>query len=422
MALMGDSIDNIPGARDPNEKPAPGERRKPGIGDVGARQLIQQFGSAEEALEAAPRSEARELPRSAAKQCANSSLLSKQLATIHTDAPVELDLDALQLAGAGPRRPARTLCRAGLHFAAETCSPLDERSEKTDYAQLRPPRRAARISGRAPGRPTKSPSGSRSMPTKPTKQGYGTRVRAIEVSNRNGICARMRCQRLRKAKMTLWAHWREWLADAQAPENCSRSETVSNLLAALTPSAQSRCCVAGIRHATMLYSYLLRPTTANHAFRGRRSAPFESSRFPARPANTRIFCSALAPLLRAEVEKQGLRGCLREDRSAARAGPRRMERAGVRVDPQSARRHVQRRSRRKSPARKNASAKLAGSEFNINSPQQLAEVLFDKLNLAPPRRAARAKPRSTAADVLEELALAARTAQEKFSNTANSPS
>ena len=30
MALMGDSIDNIPGARDPNEKPAPGERRKAG--------------------------------------------------------------------------------------------------------------------------------------------------------------------------------------------------------------------------------------------------------------------------------------------------------------------------------------------------------------------------------------------------------
>ena len=44
MALMGDSIDNIPGARDPNDKPAPGERRKAGIGEVGARQLIQQFG------------------------------------------------------------------------------------------------------------------------------------------------------------------------------------------------------------------------------------------------------------------------------------------------------------------------------------------------------------------------------------------
>ena len=51
MALMGDSIDNIPGARDPNEKLAPGERRKAGIGEVGARQLIQQFGSAEETRE-----------------------------------------------------------------------------------------------------------------------------------------------------------------------------------------------------------------------------------------------------------------------------------------------------------------------------------------------------------------------------------
>ena len=65
MALMGDSIDNIPGARDPNEKPAPGERRKAGIGEVGARQLIQQYGSAEEALKHAQRGEARELSRGA---------------------------------------------------------------------------------------------------------------------------------------------------------------------------------------------------------------------------------------------------------------------------------------------------------------------------------------------------------------------
>ena len=47
--------------------------------------------------------------------------------------------------------------------------------------------------------------------------------------------------------------------------------------------------------------------------------------------------------------------------------------------------------------------KLAGAEFKISSPQQLAEILFDKLNLPMPRRV-RAKPRSTAAEVLEELA------------------
>src|SRR5258707_5668657 len=47
--------------------------------------------------------------------------------------------------------------------------------------------------------------------------------------------------------------------------------------------------------------------------------------------------------------------------------------------------------------------KLAGLEFNVNSPTQLAEILFDKLNLQPNARRGKAKARSTAADILEEL-------------------
>src|SRR5258706_4108693 len=47
---------------------------------------------------------------------------------------------------------------------------------------------------------------------------------------------------------------------------------------------------------------------------------------------------------------------------------------------------------------------LSGSEFNINSPLQLAAILFDKLNLGAAGKR-RSKPRSTAAEVLEELAL-----------------
>jgi len=47
---------------------------------------------------------------------------------------------------------------------------------------------------------------------------------------------------------------------------------------------------------------------------------------------------------------------------------------------------------------------LAGTEFNINSPPQLAEILFDKLGLTLGGRR-RGKARSTAADILEELAL-----------------
>src|SRR5580704_7563398 len=96
MALMGDSIDNIPGARDPNEKVAPGERRKPGIGEVGARQLIQQFGSAEETLQRAGEVK-RASYREALQNCAKFVVLIKQLATIPTDAPVKLDLKSLEL-------------------------------------------------------------------------------------------------------------------------------------------------------------------------------------------------------------------------------------------------------------------------------------------------------------------------------------
>src|SRR4029077_8372837 len=47
--------------------------------------------------------------------------------------------------------------------------------------------------------------------------------------------------------------------------------------------------------------------------------------------------------------------------------------------------------------------KLAGFEFNVNSPTQLAEVLFDKLNLEPAAKRGRPKSRSTAAEILEEL-------------------
>src|ERR1700722_8006962 len=80
MALMGDSIDNIPGAK--------------GIGEKGARELIVRFGSVEAALERAPEVENKRY-REALVNSREQVALSKQLATIAGDAPVELDLDAL---------------------------------------------------------------------------------------------------------------------------------------------------------------------------------------------------------------------------------------------------------------------------------------------------------------------------------------
>ena len=47
---------------------------------------------------------------------------------------------------------------------------------------------------------------------------------------------------------------------------------------------------------------------------------------------------------------------------------------------------------------------LAGCEFNLGSPKQMREVLFDKLGLKPGRKTAKSKAASTDAQTLEELA------------------
>jgi DNA polymerase-1 len=48
---------------------------------------------------------------------------------------------------------------------------------------------------------------------------------------------------------------------------------------------------------------------------------------------------------------------------------------------------------------------LAGGQFNINSPKQLGEILFEKLQLPASKRTGKTRSTSTAAEVLEELAL-----------------
>jgi len=77
LALKGDSIDNIPGA--------------PGIGDKGARDLIQRFGSVEGALEHAAEVE-RKMYRESLQNNREQILLSKHLATIDTSVPVEFEM------------------------------------------------------------------------------------------------------------------------------------------------------------------------------------------------------------------------------------------------------------------------------------------------------------------------------------------
>jgi len=48
---------------------------------------------------------------------------------------------------------------------------------------------------------------------------------------------------------------------------------------------------------------------------------------------------------------------------------------------------------------------LSGEEFNVNSPKQLGEILFDKLKLPALKKTGKTRSASTAVEVLEELAL-----------------
>jgi DNA polymerase-1 len=48
----------------------------------------------------------------------------------------------------------------------------------------------------------------------------------------------------------------------------------------------------------------------------------------------------------------------------------------------------------------------AGTEFNLNSPKQLGEILFDKLNLPAPKKLKKSGQYSTSVEILEQLAAA----------------
>ena len=81
LGLWGDAVDNIPGI--------------PGIGEKTAKTLIKQYGSVEEIINHSH--ELKGKLQENVRQYAEQGLLSKKLATINLEAPVELDEDGLEM-------------------------------------------------------------------------------------------------------------------------------------------------------------------------------------------------------------------------------------------------------------------------------------------------------------------------------------
>jgi DNA polymerase I len=382
MALLGDTIDNIPGAK--------------GIGEKGAAELIKKYGSVENALD-----HADEVPnkryREALQQQREQVLMSKQLAEIAKDAPIEVNLQELELRP--PNGPALAEFYRELGFssllkdlgaeAVASSSPAPESSEpavKADYAQFLS---AAEFREYLAKLPAKQPlavwlnlqAGERES------EGFGTRIASIEVSSKAGEGRSVWFDEKGEALKAI----APLLVDPKRPK-IVHDPKLFQLLTGRT---------ANIRHATQIYSYLLRPTTANHNFTDVVMRQFNVM-MGGGPGERADYLQRLAPALRAQVQEQKLEDvCEKMDLPLA-AVIAEIERNGIRVDPKEL--DKMSRSMEKEVRRLEKEIwKMAGSEFNVNSPTQLAEILFDKLNLQPNARRGKAKARSTAADILEEL-------------------
>jgi DNA polymerase-1 len=394
MALMGDSIDNIPGARDPNEKPAPGERRKPGIGEVGARELILKFGSAEEALKRADEVK-RASYREALQKNGKYVILSKELSKIDSDVPMVLDLPNLQRREPDLPVLAALYRELGFHsllkeLGSETVTSTAPVSAapviKTDYAQLA---NAAQFREYLAMIPAKQPvaiwlnleAGDRES------EGFGTRIASIEVSPKAGEGRAVWMDDQGEALEAL----RPLLADNTRPKIVHDPKLLHLLMGRMK----------NVLHATQIYSYLLQPTTGNHNFTDVVMRQFNAM-IGGGPGERADYLQRLGPALRARIgDEQNSNVYEKIDLPLAPVLAD-MERTGIRVDPKAL--DTMSTSMESEIRRLEKDIwELAGMEFNVNSPTQLADILFDKLNLQPSARRGRVKGRSTAVEILEEL-------------------
>jgi DNA polymerase-1 len=379
MALMGDTVDNIPGAK--------------GIGEKGATELIQKYGSVENALDHADEVSNKRY-REALQQQREQVMMSKQLATITTDVPMELNLQALEiktpdvaaLADLYRELEFNSLLRElGSEAFAAAPTPSGE-VEKKDYAEFA---NAAEFREWLKKVPAKKPLAiwlSLDLAGRES-EGFGARVKGIEVSSGAG------------EGRLIWVDEKEEALKALEPvlKDAKRAKILHDpklFQLLLGP-------VENIEHATQLYSYLLRPTTGKHNFE---DVMFRQFNVPlGGGAGERADgIQRLTPALRAQVEEKKLDSVYEKIDLPLAGVLAEMERIGVRVDEkvlaamsQSMEKEVRRLEKE--------IWELAGVEFNVNSPAQLGEILFDKLNLEPAAKRGRPKSRSTAVEVLEDL-------------------
>ncbi|MDR7389811.1 MAG: DNA polymerase I [Armatimonadota bacterium] len=373
-ALRGDPTDNLPGV--------------PGVGEKTAAELVRQFGSVEALLDrldqAPPKLQAR------LRDHAGLVLQNKRLATVVRDVPVAADWKALEV------RPYQRDRVVELFRDLEFKSLLErlgvgavhergryERAGPEAWERFRSVREVA-VSLDATGKPMEGAIRGVALSDRP---GHAVYV-AVQDGFPQTVAALLESDHIRKISQ-----------DAKA-------DLVRLRRAGLVPR--------GFDFDVGIASYVLNPGRRSHDLAtvaweqiGWRLAEPEGDLLNGREAWERRCEEAdalqrVAPRLRAALREREVEGVYRDIEMPLVPVLADMEMAGVAVDVPYLQDLAQELRARLEVLAAEVYG-LAGMEFNLSSPKQLAFVLFEKLGLPPLKKTKTGY--STDADVLETLAL-----------------
>lgn len=394
LALTGDSSDNIPGARPlPGQEPplAPGAKKRSYIGPKGATELIRRFQTLDSVLESYDKAEPplRASYREALREFRKEALLSRELAKIRLDVPLDMHAEDLRAQPADVPELV-SLCRE-LGFTSLLREFLEEAPEPAaeaglEFQELRTPAEVADWAGGLAGQ----------APV----------AIALAVEGDEGFCGKLAALAFtddrRRAVLPLASA--SGLVEAARPllEDPAHPKTVHNskLLELLLGKAGVK--IGGATHDTLLYSYLLEPLASSHALPEVVLRRF-GRRVSASLAEAAERTRELAALLLPEVVQEGLKPLYDDIELPLSATLVGVETAGVRIDP-AILAEMSREFERNLAGLTREIYDLAGGAFDIDSPKQLGDVLFEKLGLPGGKKLKKSGQYSTEASILESLA------------------
>ncbi len=399
MALRGDAIDNIPGA--------------PGIGDKGSVEIIKRFGTVEQALDRAAEVE-RKTYRESLLNNRDTILFSKSMATIDTSVPIELDVASMR--AGDPNVDELRALFTELEFTSllKELLPVVEVSD-TRYTEAKSAADVESVvKAAAPGNALavaiehEEPKGTteeeeKEEPAPDAQMSLGGMGGSVGPALVEPLARRVAISAAAGSSMTVkldsgaaGAKFRSALKDSHVPKAFHDFKAAIHALDALGVE------FAGVQHDPMLYSYLLDPTYSSH-----RLADVALRRFNLKLggelAESADITGRLTGALRSEVEQAGLLKLYEEIDLPLVPVLGRMEQAGVKIDT-AALLQMSGELEREISIKAREIYEVAGTEFNVGSPKQLGDVLFNRMNLPKPVKYGKGRTISTAVDVLEELA------------------